>query len=249
MPRYFIEVAYKGTRYSGFQIQKNANTIQSEIERALEIYYKRKFVLTGSSRTDAGVHANQNYFHFDVGIIEFISSDVYHLNAILPSDIVIKKILPVKLEAHCRFDALEREYIYYLYQHKDPFLADRAYYFPYKINFQILQDASHLILDYKDFASFSKKNTQVNNFICLISKSSWVKEDNTIAYHITGNRFLRGMVRGIVSTLLKTATQKISINDFQHIIESKNCSYADFSAPPYGLFLQAVHFPKEIFVH
>jgi tRNA pseudouridine38-40 synthase len=248
MPRYFIEVSYKGTLYSGFQIQNNANTIQAEVEKALRIYYKQKIDLTGSSRTDAGVHANQNYFHFDENSLEFTLPAVYHLNAILPPAIVIKRIVPVKPDAHCRFDALRREYIYYIYQHKDPFLVDRAYYFPYKIDLKILQDASLQVTNYKDFTSFSKKNTQVNNFICSIYKSSWVITENLLEYHVIGNRFLRGMVRGIVSTLLKTATQKISPEEFIAIIENKDLTKADFSAPSCGLFLQAIDFPAEIFI-
>lgn len=248
MPRYFIEVSYKGKQYSGFQIQNNANTIQAEIEKALLIYYKSKFTITGSSRTDAGVHATQNYFHFDEDSLEINSSGVYHLNALLPSDIVIKNIIPVKPNAHCRFDAVEREYIYYVYQQKDPFLLDRAYYFPFKIDFQLLEQAANEIMSHRDFTSFSKKNSQVNNFICLISKSTWEINDNIIAYHITANRFLRGMVRGIVGTLLRTATKKNSISDLQKIIESKDNTRADFSAPAHGLFLNSVLFPSQIFL-
>ena len=248
MPRYFIEVSYNGKNYSGFQIQKNANTIQAEVEKALKIFYKHKFELTGSSRTDAGVHAQQNFFHFDEDTINLNYSDVYHLNAILPSDIVIKNIMPVTPEAHCRFDAIERKYIYNIYQHKDPFLDDRAYYFPYKIDFALLQQASEQILNFTDFTSFSKRNTQVNNFICHVSESNWVMSDNVMSYHIKGNRFLRGMVRGIVGTLLKTATQKISIKDLIRIIENKNCTNADFSAPPHALFLNYVAFPSQIFL-
>src|SRR5688572_13312906 len=130
MPRYFIEVAYKGTKYSGFQIQKNASSIQSEIEKALQIFYKRDFELTGASRTDAGVHALQNFFHFDVekalSTYGKGAGEVYNLNAILPDDIAIKNIFPVADTAHCRFDAVSREYKYFIYWKKNPFLRDRA---------------------------------------------------------------------------------------------------------------------------
>ena len=132
MPRYFIEVSYKGTSYSGFQKQQNANSIQEELQKALQIYYKQQFELTGSSRTDAGVHALQNFFHFDTTAV--IKDDAYNLNAILPSDIVVQRIFPVEDEAHCRFDALSREYLYYIYQHKNPFLQGRACYLPYKVD-------------------------------------------------------------------------------------------------------------------
>src|SRR5687768_9242241 len=116
MARYFLEVSYKGTGYAGFQVQKNANTIQAEVERALEIYYKQGFELTGSSRTDAGVHALQNFFHFDsTEQLPLLDKDVYHLNAILPATIVIKGIRQVKDDAHARFDAVSRQYEYRIY--------------------------------------------------------------------------------------------------------------------------------------
>src|SRR5689334_13975669 len=135
MPRYFVEVLYKGTAYSGFQVQKNANSVQAEIEKALLVFYKRTFELTGSSRTDAGVHALQNFFHFDSD--SEIGDDSYNLNAILPGDVVIKRIFRVSDDAHCRFDALSREYRYYIFNQKNPFLQDRAHYYPYPLNMDL----------------------------------------------------------------------------------------------------------------
>ncbi|HLZ88429.1 MAG TPA: tRNA pseudouridine synthase A, partial [Puia sp.] len=135
MPRYFLELAYKGTNYSGFQIQENASSIQQEVEKALAIFFRSNFELTGSSRTDGGVHALQNYFHFDYeGIIE--NRVLYNINAILPPDIVLTGIHPVAPDAHCRFDAISREYRYYIYRVKNPFLADRAWFYPYTLDRQ-----------------------------------------------------------------------------------------------------------------
>jgi hypothetical protein len=129
MPRTFLEVAYRGTHYSGFQIQDNAPSIQQEVEKALEVVFRRPFTLTGSSRTDSGVHALQNYFHFDYeGLID--KRILYNINAILPPDIVLKDIRSVVPDAHCRYDALSREYRYYIYRTKNPFLVDRAWFFP-----------------------------------------------------------------------------------------------------------------------
>src|ERR1043166_8528639 len=113
MPRYFLEVSYKGTNYSGFQIQQNANSIQAEIEKAFQVLQKEQIVLTGSSRTDAGVHALQNFFHFDFEK-EMHPHLVYKMNAILPADIVVRKFISVTNDAHCRFDAISREYKYYI---------------------------------------------------------------------------------------------------------------------------------------
>ncbi len=247
--RYFIETSYKGTAYSGFQVQQNANTIQAEIEKALNVFFRQTFALTGSSRTDAGVHALQNYFHFDTnqGFYELkqngqrdLANSVYHLNAILPGDIVIKRIFEVSEDMHCRFDAVAREYRYYIYKNKDPFLEDRAYYFPYATDIKKLRQCASIIPAHSDFTSFSKKNTQVQSFICTITKSEWREEENRLVYCVKSNRFLRGMVKGLVATMLRVGTQKISVEDFENIIKSRDCTNADFSVPSHGLFLMKV---------
>ena len=240
MSRYFIEVSYKGTNYSGFQVQLNANSVQAEIEKALQIYFKQKFMLTGSSRTDAGVHALQNFFHFDSLVT--ITDEAYNLNAILPADIVIKKIYEVNEEAHCRFDAISREYRYYIYQHKNPFLEDRAYYYPYSINIDLLQQAAKEIMNHVDFTSFSKRNTQVKSFLCNIQGSEWLQEEDCLIYRIKANRFLRGMVKGLVGTMLQAGREKLSTEGFRDIVEARDCTKADFSVPSHGLFLYKVEF-------
>ena len=245
MSRYFIEVAYKGTRYSGFQIQQNANSVQAEIEKALKIFFKQAISLTCSSRTDAGVHALSNYFHFDAGGLPeqvILNEVIYNLNSILPDDIVVKRIFEVTSTAHSRFDAVSRAYEYAIYQTKDPFVADRAYYYPYKLDIIKLQEAASILTSYHDFTSFSKKNTQVKTFNCNILKSEWTVQNNLTIYNVAANRFLRGMVRGLVGTMLKVGTGKISISDFRTIIESKDCTKADFSVPPQGLFLLSVQY-------
>ena len=167
---------------------------------------------------------------------------IYNLNSILPDDIVIKRIYQVADDAHCRFDAVAREYKYYIYQDKDPFQSDRAYYYPYKLDMEILNKAATMLLSYQDFTSFSKRNTQVKSFICNIYKSEWIKEQNIFVYNVKANRFLRGMVRGLVGTMLKVGTGKISIDEFCKIVESKDCTNADFSVPPQGLFLINVQY-------
>ncbi|CAN5177472.1 tRNA pseudouridine(38-40) synthase TruA [soil metagenome] len=250
MLRYFIEVSYKGTCYAGFQVQQNAVTIQSEVEKALEIFYKNKFTLTGASRTDSGVHALQNFFHLDIEQENLLQQKhVYNLNAILPADIVLKNIFQVNENAHCRFDALKRSYDYFIYSDKDPFIADKAYFFPYKLNIDLLNEAAGILKTFTDFTSFSKRNTQVNNFFCSIEESYWDIQNNMLVYHVTANRFLRGMVRGLTATMLRVGTSAKSIADFKNIIEAKNCSNADFSAPAHGLFLKQVTYPKDLFEH
>ena len=253
MPRFFIEVFYKGTNYSGFQVQENANSIQAEVEKSLSVFFKESFSLTGSSRTDAGVHALSNYFHFDSSLLSSYTSQrlnraIYNLNAILPADIVIKRIYPVKDDAHCRFDAVSREYKYFIYQQKDPFQSDRAYYYPYKLDLGILNEAAAVLKSYHDFTSFSKRNTQVKSFDCSIHKSEWIEVENRLVYTVTANRFLRGMVRGLVGTMLKTGTGKLTLPRFREIIETKDCSNADFSVPPQGLFLVNVQYKDALYL-
>jgi tRNA pseudouridine38-40 synthase len=240
MPRYFIEVSYKGTGYAGFQIQQNANSIQAEVEKAMEVYYRQSFNLTGSSRTDAGVHALQNFFHFDC--VSILQDASYNLNAILPEGIVIKSIKQVSADLHCRFNAVVREYSYYIYQHKNPFIQDRAWFYPFPLNLQLLQQAAVELYNHSDFTSFSKRNTQTNTKLCQIKNSNWKYENDMLVYTVSSNRFLRGMVRGLVATMLQVGKDKISLNQFVKIIEAKNCTLADFSAPAHGLFLNKVSF-------
>ena len=243
MSRYFLDVSYKGTAYSGFQAQLNTGkTIQAEVEKAFRVLQRREVVLTSSSRTDAGVHALQNYFHFDFDG-DLHPQLVYKLNAILPADIVLHRLIPVENEAHSRFDARSREYRYFIYRQKDPFLADRAFYFPYKLDMDKMAEAAELLKGYSDFTSFSKRNTQVKTFICEIMESEWVREGECWVYRVRGNRFLRGMVRALTATMLKIGRGKLDMAEFRAIIEAKDCTRASFAVPSHGLFLVGVEYP------
>ena len=247
MFRYLIEVKYKGTAYGGFQIQENVNTVQAEVEKALSVFFRMPFELTGSSRTDAGVHALQNYFHFDTEV-DFASgrlqSAVYHINAILPEDIVLLSIISVKDDFHCRFNALSREYHYHIYRQKDPFMQDRGYFFPYKLDIELLDKCAAELMQHTHFESFAKKNSQVKTFACTIYRSEWVEVGDSLIYKVEANRFLRGMVRGLVGTMLRAGAGKLNIDDFTAIITGREQSKADFSVPPQGLFLMHVRYPK-----
>ena len=246
MNRYFLEVAYIGTSYAGFQVQKNANTVQSEIESALHTLLRIRIVLTGSSRTDAGVHALQNYFHFDIE--EPIEQRfIYNINAVLPPDIAIRNLIAVKPGSHCRFDAVSREYVYHIYWCKNPFLVDRAYYYPYKIDMEKLQAAAMILLRHNDYSSFSKRRTQVKSYECEIIGSEWEKVHDRLLYRVKANRFLRGMVRGLVGTMLQVGRGSLQVEQFEKIIEERNSSKVDFSVPAKGLFLNHVLFPEDFF--
>jgi tRNA pseudouridine38-40 synthase len=241
--RYFIEVAYRGGRYAGFQVQENANTVQAEVEKALLTFYKTPIELTGSSRTDAGVHAWQNFFHFDTEQ-ELNPRQVYNLNALLPDDIAIKSIRPVAPDAHSRFDALSRRYQYFIYQEKDPFLHQQAFFFPYQLDVSLLNEAAAILMDYQDFTTFSKRNTQTHTKLCTLLHSNWTTQGNQLVYTVEANRFLRGMVKGLVGTMLRVGRGKMSINAFRQTIEAKDCSKADFSVAAHGLYLVQVSLPS-----
>jgi tRNA pseudouridine38-40 synthase len=242
MPRYFLEVSYKGTSYSGFQIQANAGSVQEEIEKAFAVFFRKDVVMTGASRTDTGVHARQNFFHFDFeGTLE--GEAVYRLNAILPGDICVKGIYPVPEGAHCRFDAISREYRYYIYAQKDPFLADRAYFYPYPLDWSALELSASRLTEYTDFTSFSKRNTQVNHFRCSIFESQWSRQDGSWFYRIRANRFLRGMVRGLTGTMLMVGRGQLTGAGFGEILAGNDPSKVNFNVPAKGLFLEQVRYP------
>lgn len=245
MSRYFIELAYKGTAYNGFQVQENARTIQSEIEQAFAVLHRRPVTLTGSSRTDTGVHALQNYFHFD-DPLPVHPQFVYKMNAILPPDIVVRQIHAMPDEAHARFDATGRSYVYRLHRFKDPFLEGVSYFFPYKLDLERMQETADMLLKRNDFFSFSKTNTQVKNFECRLDACYWVEKGEGLTFHISANRFLRGMVRLVTATLLKVGRGKMEVSEVERMMgEGRK---AGTSVPAHGLFLERVHYPENYFL-
>ncbi|TWV88680.1 tRNA pseudouridine(38-40) synthase TruA [Chitinophaga pinensis] len=241
--RYFIEVAYKGTSFGGFQVQDNVETVQSVIDHAISTLMRGAIVTTGSSRTDAGVHARQNFLHFDMEQ-PLHPQFLYKVNAILPPDVVARSLYRVADDAHSRFAALSRSYEYTLYMEKDPFMRDRGYFFPYTLNPELLQEAAGVLREYENFMTFSKRNTQVKTYNCNIMSSEWEVGEDRIVYRVTANRFLRGMVRGMVGTMLRVGRGKLTMDGFREAIESRNCVNADFAVPPQGLFLMKVAYPE-----
>jgi len=242
MKRYFIEVSYDGAGFGGFQIQQNQQTIQGALEAAMATLYREPISLTGASRTDAGVHALQNFFHFDT-TIEVTAKHIYNLNAILPNAIVVNGIYIVPADAHSRFDAVKRSYIYKIHTQKSPFLEGRSWYYPFPVGLDALQSAANTLLLYKDFESFSKKNTTVNTFDCTITKAEWTQEGSIIQFNIDSNRFLRGMIRGLVGTMLQVGRGQINLDRFEEIIRLKNEQNVDFSTPAHGLYLSNIEYP------
>lgn len=247
MHRYFIEVMYKGSNYSGLQTQTNAISIQSVIEDAFQKVLRKSIQLTGSSRTDAGVHALQNFFHVDMDC-KFPIEKIYNINAVLPMDIAIKNMYAVPPQTHCRFNAISRKYKYFITTQKNPFIRDRSHYYPYTLDIALLQQAATIIQTETNFIAFSKKHTQVNNFICTIQKSQWSTTQYGYIYTIQANRFLRGMVRAIVATMLHIGRRSLTIQNFKNIFQQNEYQWVDFSAPPQGLFLVKVDYPLGLLI-
>lgn len=242
--RYFIECAYRGTNYSGWQIQDNEITVQSEIEKALSTLLKHKIDITGSSRTDTGVHAIQQMAHFEM-VNEILDCDnlVYRMNKLLPLDISVQKIFTVADDYHSRFEAISRKYEYRISRKKNPFQRGLAYEFNGNINIALMNEACKILFRHIDFQCFSKINTDVLTFNCTIMEAQWAeKQDDLLVFSIKANRFLRGMVRTIVGTLLEVGLGKISLTAFEEIILSKDRKKAGRSVPAEGLFLMEVNY-------
>ncbi len=246
--RYFLEIAYKGSNYHGWQIQPNANTVQAELEKALSTYFKTKIETTGSGRTDTGVHASQQFVHFDSPIKLDPPSFVNSMNGILPKDICALDLKKVRDDAHARFDATKRGYIYKIKYKNTPFSIGEYYLFKRELDVDQMNEAAKILLHHSDFESFSKVHTEVKTFICNITRAEWVKTHDGINFHIEADRFLRGMVRALVGTLKEIGLGKVSVNDFEEIILAKDRQKAGAAAPAQGLFLCKVEYPKEIFV-
>ena len=248
MARFFIEVGYNGTDLCGFQIQDGQETVQSVVSAALQTVIKEPIALTGSSRTDAGVHAKQNFFHFDTEQT-ITPKHIYSLNAILPPTVVIHHIYAVAPQAHARFDALSRTYTYTVTTKKDPFLIDKAWHFPFPVPLETLQAMALELINHQDFEAFSKKNAGNKTNICTIEISNWQTiSPSVFTYTVKSNRFLRGMVRGLVGTMLRLARQSPSkeeaVEAFKAVLLSKDPSLCDFSTPAKGLVLEKVAYPN-----
>ncbi len=247
--RYFLELAYKGTDFHGWQEQPNAVSVQSTIEDALSLLLKKPTKIIGAGRTDAGVHAKQMFAHFDSEPIVDLMELKRRLNSFLNTDIVIHNIHNVTHQAHARFDAISRSYEYHIHQEKNPFLQDLSWYFSLPLDMEAMNKAAQSLLSFKDFKSFSKSKTDVKTYICKIEKAYWKKTDKQLIFQITADRFLRNMVRAIVGTLIDVGLGKISYDKFIEIIESKDRTKAGFSVPAEGLYLTRIIYPQKIFIN
>ena len=244
--RYFIALSYHGKAYHGWQIQPNAISVQEVVEKALSVILKQATSIVGAGRTDAGVHATQLYAHFDSKIALNEAETTYKLNALLPKDVAIERVFRVKDDAHARFNATARSYVYRLSPKKNAFNTHFAYYFKPQLELDKMNEAAQLLLGFKDFQCFSKSNTDVFTYNCDITEAQWKIVDNELHFFISADRFLRNMVRAIVGTLINVGIGKLKVEDIPRILASKDRGEAGYSVPAHGLYLTRVAYPEAI---
>ncbi|MEP0711127.1 tRNA pseudouridine(38-40) synthase TruA [Algoriphagus sp.] len=246
--RYFLDISYKGTRYHGWQIQENAFTVQEALETSLSTYFRTPISVMGSGRTDTGVHASMQICHFDTEQEIDKEKFIRAINGILPKDIAVNSIRKVRADAHARFSAKSRSYVYRMILQKSPFLEDYVWRHYFNPDIARMNAAAQILLEYTDFECFSKVNTAVKHFRCEINSAHWERKDGELQFHITANRFLRGMVRAIVGTLVAIGLGKMEPEEMHHIITSRNRKKAGKSAPASGLFFSRIEYSEDIYL-
>lgn len=247
MSRYFIHLAYNGSRYHGYQIQPHSDSVQQTLEQCLSLKLGQTVSITGCGRTDTGVHARNYYAHFDLeNEIENVEMLSDQLNAFLPEDIAVYRIWSVPPDSHARFDALSRTYHYYITRTKNPFHIHDAFFLYGKLDVEKMQQAANILMDYEDFTSFSKVHTQVKTNNCKIMEARWFEQDGLLVFRIKADRFLRNMVRAIVGTLLEVGRGRMTLDEFHAVIERKDRCEAGTSVPAHALFLEEVEYNSVI---
>jgi tRNA pseudouridine38-40 synthase len=244
MNNYKLHIQYDGTNYSGWQIQKNAASIQQTIIDSIEIIIKEKVNLIGSGRTDTGVHALGQAANFKIEQALDEDKFIYSLNSILPNDISIISIEKIDESFHARFDAKKRSYIYLFSKTKSPFFQKYSYYFPSikNINIDELNKISKVLLGEHDFTSFSRKNTEIENKICNIYNIHWRSTNQLVIFYIEANRFLHGMVRTTIGTLLEASKKDFKKDYLLEVLNKKDRTSAGEAVPAKGLFLFKVRY-------
>ena len=247
--RYFVELAYLGTKFSGWQKQPNAKSIQEVIEKGLSKILRTDIEVVGCGRTDTGVHAKQYFLHFDFEE-EIPKNFVSRLNKIFPPDIAFKQIVEVESSVHARFEATHRAYEYHIGFYKNPFTTNTVYHFPFghQLDRKKIQEAASLLLTYEEFFPFCKSNSDAKTMKCDLMRAEWIfdAEKEELVFHISANRFLRGMVRLIVGMCLNVGLGKISIEEVKSTMDNQSRLSKSLSVPPHGLFLTDIRYPFEI---
>ncbi|MEN9640284.1 MAG: hypothetical protein RLZZ262_2153 [Bacteroidota bacterium] len=247
-PRYFVRLAYDGTRYHGWQRQPNAHSVQAEIENALsKLLRQSPVVTTGCGRTDTGVHASDFYLHFDAEVeIQDPSDLLFRLNNFIPKDIGVYGIWRVPDKAHSRFDAIERSYEYHIHNRRIPFVRHYSSFYPYQLDIERMNAAAQLMIGQRDFAVFCKSGGGQKTTICDVRRAEWRVNDGQFVFYITADRFLRNMVRAVVGTLCDVGRGKTTVEDFGLILNETTRSMSGESVYSTGLTLTEVKYPPEL---
>lgn len=244
--RFFMHLSYTGTNYSGWQRQKNARSVQAVLEDALSAILKEKIVLFGCGRTDAKVHASQYFAHFNVSK-EWQFDLLFRLNKNLPDDISVYEIFSVADASNARYHAEKRTYHYFLHTKKTSILSSLStLYTEHPLNFEEMGKAINLLTKYQDFLSFCKTPSTYENTLCSLSHVAAYKATNDwqFCFEISANRFLRGMIRAIVSQVIDVGNGKLSLVEFENLLRYPTTDKDVQTAPPDGLFLSEVQYPS-----
>ncbi|MGN0281532.1 MAG: tRNA pseudouridine(38-40) synthase TruA [Prevotella sp.] len=241
--RYFITLGYDGTSFHGWQIQPNGNSVQAELQKALSILLRQPLTVVGAGRTDAGVHARKMVAHFDFNDKLDCGQMAYRLNRMLPKSIAVYEVQKVNDDLHARFSAIKRTYHYYVHTHKNPFLRHYSCELHYELNFDLMNTAAKILLEYSDFGAFCKSHSDVKTTLCNVMAAEWHQLSPTSWYfEISADRFLRNMVRAIVGTLIDVGRGRLSLEEFRNVIEGRKRTAAGESMPANALFLEDVEY-------
>ena len=243
---FVLEVEYDGTNYAGFQIQPNVKTIQGKLQKALENIYKQKITINGSGRTDTGVHARRQIFHFSPPrIIKNINLKLA-INSQINRDIRIRKFGLANQDFHSRFSAVDRTYKYYISLKEDTFSRDYSWQINYNVDVKKIKKCAKIIKGEHDFTTFCNAKSETKHKLCIVKKSNWKTNNHLLIYTITANRFLHNMVRSLVGNMIKVGIGEKSVNNFRTILEDKKRYFDIYTAPPQGLFLEEINYNKKI---
>lgn len=243
--RYFIQFSYDGTRYHGWQIQPNGISVQGELQRSISLLLRRDITIVGAGRTDTGVHARMMMAHFDTDTPIDCEQLAYKLNKLLPADIAVQNVKSVSVDLHARFSATSRTYRYYVHTVKSPFLRNYSCELHYPLDFEKMNKAGEIMLEYDDFGAFCKSHADVKTTLCNVTHAMWHQTSaNSWYFEITANRFLRNMVRAVVGTMIEVGRGRLTLDGFRHVIEGKRRSDAGESMPGNALFLENIEYPQ-----
>lgn len=248
--RYFLRLAYDGTDYHGWQRQPNGTSVQQTLEDALSVILQERTDITGAGRTDAGVHASEMYAHFDTRGVTEPSRLLTSLNRMVGNAISVTELIPVKDDAHARFDAISRSYRYYISLKKNPFKFRFSHFMNQKPDIETMNEAARLLLETKDFTSFAKLHSDAKTNICKVTEAYWEYDsgEEVIKFNITADRFLRNMVRAVVGTLIEVGRGKLTLSGFKDVITKRDRCEAGVSMPAKGLFLTEIKYPDNIWL-